>query len=388
MCNVCCKEFKGWCRSFTRTEVALAALEMALLVIFIAFLTFLILHLLACAGGDEFDDILVTKPTTVQITAITSINVTPTQTTTAHTTLDPMVECTWKPSEKTEASVRYYENGQTKTAILKHEPTPNASTASQKIEIDDQADGTIADETKRGFLLALVKMKMPNDVIFGCVLTIISQHCALTAASCVESIEEVDAVDSFVMIEGYGDRRAGRTHAVSDVLIHPEYLGTEKNFDVAVLKSEDTLIKTGQPLVTLPKMLDALLVTIGEPFSLLGYGRFRRVEGETMRAVHEVRVRALPSVQCARTWAPRHLSRGVALKPAACALPPLCAGTLGGGAASDSAPCGYCAGTPLLRGRMLLGTMSFVPCGDPCEPAFYVNLAVVADWLQSVLSEQ
>lgn len=108
------------------------------------------------------------------------------------------------------------------------------------------------------------------------------------------------------------------------------------------------------------------------------------------RALREVHVYALPARQCpaasADVWALRHLMRGrpAGQQPrgAAAAAGPLCAGVL----YARGAPCVYCAGTPLLRGALLVGLMSDgQQCAVACEPAVYVNMAAVRDWLHALL---
>lgn len=104
---------------------------------------------------------------------------------------------------------------------------------------------------------------------------------------------------------------------------------------------------------------------------------------------------ALPARQCpaagADVWALRHLQRGrpegqgPSPRGAAAAAGPLCAGVL----YARGAPCVYCAGTPLLRAATLLGLMSDGPqCAVACEPALYVNVAAVRDWLLALLSPE
>ncbi|CAK1599262.1 unnamed protein product [Parnassius mnemosyne] len=378
MCNVCCKEFKGWCKSFTKTEIALSLLQATLLVIFISFLIFLILHFIACLNNEVTINSNITEKNTSKSTATTVIS-----------TLDPAIECTWKPSEKTKASAHYYEKDYTPVSISNYEETTsvdsnmNSNTSTTGINNDSKSEefshDKIADNVKKGFLLALVKIQSLQDVTFGCVLTIISEYWTLTAASCIESIEEVDALDSFVMLEEYGEKNLGKTHTVSDVLIHPEYQGTNKNYDIVALKSEDKLLKKGQPVVKLPTMLEFLMVTIGEQLSLLGYEKF---SGEESGGAGSVRVRRVASAQCGQ-WALRHLVRPAPAPAASCGAAPLCVRGAGGAGAAPAA-C-YCAGALLLRADTALGVQAG-PCVG-CEPALYVNLAHLADWIHALIAD-
>ncbi|XP_045542345.1 CLIP domain-containing serine protease 14D [Papilio machaon] len=378
MCNECWKEFKGWLRSFTRTECALVALQLLLLVLFIAFLTFLILHLLACSAAEPFYVIEATKTPHEPFKTSSQTNSTlPTISisSTNHTTLSPDIECTWRPSMKTDSAVHYYDNGQVSSSVV----TNNRAMPTWTPE---PADGDLTDDVDKVYLLALGKVNIPQDIVFGCVLTIISEYCTLTAASCIESIEEVDSVDTFVIIERYGDGHIGQMHTVSDVLIHPEYQGINKRYDVAVLKSEDSLIKYGHVAVTLPSMLDALMITIGVEFNLLGYESHRgRASGEAgRRAVRVLAVRTLAGAQCSSGWSPRHLAHGAAVGAGGCGAAPLCAGP-----ARAPPACSHCAGAPLLRGSRLVGVLAAGPCGEACGPALYVNVATVLDWLNSTI---
>lgn len=138
----------------------------------------------------------------------------------------------------------------------------------------DFFNGVEATQEKQ-FILALVRIRPPQDITFGCILTIITEFWVLTSASCIEAIEEVDSLDSFMMMEGYGELREGRMHMVDDVNIHPWYQGVNRSYDLAALRSEDSLIATGASTVILPTMLDYFVVTLGEKLTILGYGKYR-----------------------------------------------------------------------------------------------------------------
>lgn len=112
----------------------------------------------------------------------------------------------------------------------------------------------------------------------------------------------------------------------------------------------------------------------------------------TGRRLRQVATYAVSLAQCGGaggesvdTWAPRHLVGGGALARGACAscgAAALCAGAR----AARAAPCAYCGGTPLLRRALLFGVMSDNPhCGVACEPALYVNVAALRDWIESVV---
>lgn len=101
------------------------------------------------------------------------------------------------------------------------------------------------------------------------------------------------------------------------------------------------------------------------------------------RRLRSVAVYSVPRRQCAAArggegtlWSPRHLERGAAS---------LCAGAL----YARGAACNYCAGAPLLRGALLLGVMSDnAQCALSCEPTLYLNIAVVRDWLATVVDDE
>lgn len=270
MCNVCCQEFSGWCKAFTRTERLLTILEVILLVVFIGFLTFFILHFIVCteqkptykyevAGSviQESEDVLSTTP---------------------RQTLGPDVQCTWKPSQKTKATTHYYEYD--KTLI----PTTTLETPVQPMENVDfdsgiaikdkyfmegveESDGEEPEEGFDKFVIALVKIKPLHDITFGCILTIVSEYWTLTAASCIEAIEEVESLDAFVMLE-----RHGAAHGVAEVRLQPRF-AAERRHDLAALRSAHALPPAPRP--RLPALLDYLLLTVGERLTILGYGRFR-----------------------------------------------------------------------------------------------------------------
>lgn len=277
MCNVCCKEFRGWCRSFTRTEALLSFLEAFLLLVFIGFLIFLILHLIVCYKPDNSDGII---PVTQTVTTpyFESEN--------RKQTLSPDVQCTWEPSQKTEATTHYYENAPPGRSTAKMRPNQTASKnkiyAPEIVKHDEitvpvgmeDSDGEEVEQGVDNFLLALVKMHPMRESTFGCVLTAVSQHWALTAASCIEAVEEVDSLDAFVMLEGYSTD-AGVKHAVADVRVHPEYVRAGHSRDLAALRSEDALAAGPLGMLRLPTALDHLFITIGERLTVIGYGKFR-----------------------------------------------------------------------------------------------------------------
>ncbi|CAG5034742.1 unnamed protein product [Parnassius apollo] len=358
------------------------------------------MHLIACRNNEDVNTNDVTK-TNSEVTVKNKITSKSTAVTSNIYLVDSAIECTWMPSEKTKAATHYYAKDYT-PVVSNYEETSNvdsnmnlntlATSINNDSKSEDLSDDKIADNVKKGFLLALVKIQSLQDVTFGCVLTIISEYWTLTAASCIESIEEVDALDSFVMLEEYGEKNFGKTHTVSDVLIHPEYQGINKNYDITALKSEDKLLKRDQPVVKLPTVLEFLMVTIGEQLSLLGYGKFREGmgSGEESRAAREVHVHRVAGAQCAAA-ALRHLMRPAPAPPPTCAAPPLCARPVHLRApppppALPPAPdaC-YCGGALLLRGTTALGVQAG-PCAG-CEPALYVSLAHIADWIHALIAD-
>lgn len=302
-CDVCCKEFKGWCQSFTKTERALTILEAVLLVVFVVFLIFLILHLLACSTQDTYEypptkipvDTSLSetgKHVTSKIVKTTSAKI---KTTTTRSTIDPGLECSWTPSAKTTALTHYYENSDTQTYTksdvnTKHTKVVTTPTNEKidtnlyektyiqtKSDVEDFESGLSDEEEaetlQNKYVLALVKLRPPQDIVFGCILTMISNYWVLTSASCIEAIEEVDSLDSFVIMEEYGSSSNGKIGSVFDVQIHPFYLGTNKSYDLAALKSESSLVN-GR-VVELPTALDYSVITIGERFNILGFGAYR-----------------------------------------------------------------------------------------------------------------
>ncbi|CAH2068090.1 unnamed protein product, partial [Iphiclides podalirius] len=124
-------------------------------------------------------------------------------------------------------------------------------------------------------------------------------------------------------------------------------------------------------------MLDALVLTIGEQLSLLGYEGFRL-------RVREVVVHTLAGAQCAGSWAPRHLAGGAAVAGGGCGAAPLCVGAPGarGGRCARV----RCAGAPLLLGGVVLGVAGAACGAEPCAPAAGASAAAAADWLRSVLA--
>lgn len=151
------------------------------------------------------------------------------------------------------------------------EPEPTGLDA---LAYDDQSDGEESPPLYKNFVLALVKVKPSGEVQFGCTLTAVTAYWTLTAASCIEAIEEVDSLDTFVMMEGYGEDEPGRAYAVSDVQVHPAYQGANRSHDLAALRSERRLrrVRAGARLPALP---DYYALTAAERFTILGFGSFR-----------------------------------------------------------------------------------------------------------------
>lgn len=314
MGTVCCKEFQGWCKSFTKTEIVLCVLQAIFLAVFLTFLTFLVLHLVVCSKerhncniskqyqtqfsnstdiittednsteveistdymstknvSDEYtvDKIqpLITKDLeTIEVTTVTApIN--------TKTTLDKRIKCTWSPSQKTKAYTHYYENNVIRklvdNAVIEN---PNSRFANNNLQ-QDSPDGKEVNDWRKHFLAALVKIKR-QGITFGCTLTIISEYWTLTAASCIKAIEE-DSLDSFVMMQNLKDQDQD-IHAVVNIIVHPLYQGVNVTYDLAALQSDSHLLKKeGALVVTLPSLIDYFLITIGEALTALGFGKFR-----------------------------------------------------------------------------------------------------------------
>ncbi|XP_053601992.1 trypsin zeta-like [Plodia interpunctella] len=379
MCGRCCRELGRWSRSFTKTETFLTILEAILLILFIAFLTFVVLHFIAC-NKKEIDessylDDEPRSPAPAEGPAPAA----------------PGVKCTWDPKAPTEAVTRYYEDDDAASRALEqqlkgvHLPASTTTLVNFNDILPYLSDG----EDAKGYedhILALVKLRPPQDVTFGCILTIVSDYWAVTAASCIEAIEEVDSLDSFVMMDGYGESRHGRTHAVADVLIHPWYQGSNKSYDFVALKSEDRLVRGSKSAVEFSSLLDHFFTPIGEKLEILGFGGYRAIEsGPSGRSLRRVSNYLVSPKQCgaAERWAPRHLLRPHAAPQGSCGTRLLCAGAV----SARGAACNYCAGTPLLRAHSLHGIMSDnAACGAACEPALFVNVALLRPWLDALLA--
>lgn len=282
MCNECCKEFIGWCRSFTRVERALALLEAVLLVLLFGLLIFLILHMIVCSTPHIADDTVSTSTTDTAPTTKSDNN---------HTTKQPNIKCSWEPGVKTKAVTHYYDtnaNEKTEDTVQTTPILPDLYDSEEaeflagkkvinpdKFEQSDMSDGEEVSDGRRSFVIALVKMKPPTDITFGCILTVISEYWVVTAASCIEAIEELDSLDSFVMMEEYGSDNNGQLHTISDLQVHPFYQETNKSYDVAALRSEDSLLRRDKRPVTMVTATEDALLAIGERLHLLGYGAFR-----------------------------------------------------------------------------------------------------------------
>ncbi|KAJ2946780.1 hypothetical protein O0L34_g12844 [Tuta absoluta] len=412
MCNDCWKEFKGWCKSFTRTEVLLGILEAILLILFLLFLIFLIMHLIVCASWVTKSDPTCPATTTIPDKVFSSVapndsqlvnDNQPTNTkepVTNPSTLGPEIKCTWEPSKKTEAAVHYYEDQTTssplivKLALTKKITVKdgtvvlNADSTLDKYAFDEQSDGEEPGEQYKSSVLAVVKLHPPSDVTFGCIVAVISEHWTLTAASCVDAVEEIDSLDNFVLMERYGEARRGRTHTIADVQIHPLYQGANHSYDVAALRSETSLRPA--TAFALPSIIDYCLVTVGERFSILGFGNFRTIDpSNAQRPVRSVDVYTVPSPLCRveseERWSVRHLSRGRAEHHGApgCGAGALCAAVRYG----RGLACTFCGGTPLVRRGVVMGVMgNSRGCAVACEPSLYVSVALVRDWLDMLLS--
>lgn len=233
---------------------------------------------------------------------------------TSSTFMTTDLECSWHPSKKTIAPTHYYFKNRlsTEPLFLKRKQTSkegakpvkmdgrddtimdydnmDTSQANEKsldelrkepepagldaLAYDDQSDGEESVPLYKSFVLALVKVKPSGEVQFGCTLTAVTAYWTLTAASCIESIEEVDSLDAFVMMEGYGEHEPGRTYAVSDVQVHPTYQGANRSHDLAALRSEERLRRVAAG-ARLPSLVDYYAVTAAERLTALGFGSFR-----------------------------------------------------------------------------------------------------------------
>ncbi|XP_049698765.2 uncharacterized protein LOC110383099 [Helicoverpa armigera] len=418
MCYVCCKELKGWCNSFTRAEGLLSLLEAIFLVVFFSFFIFLILHFVACPTypeGITEEHPKITEATTSTIVVVTTASYPPitgaftgaessssTGSTGSTSTLPPDVECTWEASRQTSAGTHYYLTTEPRSS-RRQTDTPSTryvededitaetldifnSTLKPPHDYDDDqfvepVDGEPADDTYKSQVVALVKLKPLGDVTFGCILTKVTKFWTLTAASCIESIEEVDSLDSFVMIEQFGEAAASRPRGVADVRVHPQFraAGRSREHDLAALRAHRALRAGAAP--RLPALPDYFLVAIGERFHILGYGGFRSSAGDrAARRLRQAAVFALAGGACGAAGA-RHLAGAGAARHGACGAAALCAGLRW----ARGAGCGYCAGTPLLRAGKLFGVMSDAGgCGVTCEPQLYVNMATLRDWIDAV----
>ncbi|XP_037964483.2 trypsin 3A1-like [Plutella xylostella] len=371
MSNVYWKEFKGWLQAFTNTEKALSLLFFVLLVVFLVLLVFVIVHLSICPEKLETEEFSsTTESTTGTISeatvdketegqqhsspttpwSVTPDNDTDVATAATDVTIGPGDTCTW--GRRTSTATRYLE------------------------EAAGAAPGAGAGELAR-YTLALVQLRPRRGGTFGCTATAVAPRWALTAASCLHAIQEEDSLDGLVL---RGAWRGAWGAGVAAVRVHPQYHGSVQARDAAALRAAAPLLPPGAPPVPRASLLDYLLVTIGERFTLLGYGKFRSVDRGAAGRVLRATVYSVPAAQCA---APRDER---AREPRD--LPPLGAGALCAAPGGPRAACRHCAGSPLYRGRVLYGFMGHNPrCGVSCGPALFVNIAAIQHWLDELEAE-
>ncbi|CAG9133687.1 unnamed protein product [Plutella xylostella] len=373
MSNVYWKEFKGWLQAFTNTEKALSLLFFVLLVVFLVLLVFVIVHLSICPELEIEEFSKTTESTTSTISeatvdketegqqhsspttpwSVTPDNDTDVATAATDVTIGPGDTCTW--GRRTSTATRYLEEAAG--------ATPGA--------------GAGADELAR-YTLALVQLRPRRGGTFGCTATAVAARWALTAASCLHAIQEEDSLDGLVL---RGAWRGAWGAGVAAVRVHPQYHGSVRARDAAALRAAAPLLPPGAPPVPRASLLDYLLVTIGERFTLLGYGKFRSVGPGAAGRVLRATVYSVPLAQCA---APRGEAR--AREPRD--VPPLGAGALCAAPGGPRAACRHCAGSPLYRGRVLYGFMGHNPrCGVSCGPALFVNIAAIQGWLDELQAE-
>ncbi|XP_063372564.1 transmembrane protease serine 9-like [Cydia amplana] len=383
-CQKCWEEFKGWLKAFTPVETFLTVLEALLLAVLIVFIVFLVLHFLSCRGELESRQSSTLDPAFHITTGAPRFS---TRSVTAGSHNDTTGRktrptCTYtKEPKSTLATTSANETSASSSPYLTDVPTYATPTHPDQI-VPIESDGELAVEDERSHVMALVKIK-PSGVTFGCILTVVAERWVLTAASCLDSIEEVDSLDNFVIMENYDALNKGRSHAVSDVRVHPLYEGGNKSYDLALLRSEDGL---GRPPVKMASLLDYFKLPMGEAGNILGFGRFRTIDQSAPQQVHSAVVHILPSSHCTPPESltlERHL---IPLEPVArgrCGLAPLCLGVLH----ARGAPCNFCAGAPLLRAGALLGVMADNgQCGAACEPALYANVAAQQQWIHASIS--
>ncbi|XP_061718177.1 trypsin 3A1-like [Cydia pomonella] len=381
-CQKCWEEFKGWLKAFTPVETFLTILEALLLVILIVFIIFLILHFLSCRGELESQASTSTAATAFHISTVTPRYSTRRLTAISRDTTGRKTRptCTYtKEQNSTLATPSTNEITASSSPYTTDVPTYETPTHPDQI-VPIQSDGELAVEDERRHVMALVKIK-PSGVTFGCILTVVAERWVVTAASCLDSIEEVDSLDNFVIMDNYDALNKGLSHAVSDVRVHPLYEGGNKSYDLALLQSEDGL---GRPPVKMASLLDYFKLPMGEAVNILGFGRFRTIDQSVPQQVHFAVVHILPSTHCLPPDSlERHL---IPLEPVAhgrCGLAPLCIGVLH----ARGSPCNYCAGAPLLRAGTLLGIMADnEQCGAACEPALYANVAAQQQWIHTSAS--
>lgn len=332
MSNACCNEFTKWIKSFTKTERALTVAEAMLLVALIALLVLLILHLVVCSRPYYWADDFQTATTKITTDEDQEEGIGSSATESEQSkiynksgsvngsTTKPDVKCSWTPSVKTTAEIHYYEDGLTKGStsfkedksthnsfeklkvdesigtemteagatidistetLFSNESIDNQTTFTfldgfEEMVLDELADGEVVENEYDRHIVALVKLKPPKDTIFGCILTIVSEYWTVTAASCIEAIEEIDSLDSFVIMKHYGTDRKEPLQAVDDVQIHPLYEGKNLTYDLAALKSGGSLTASGvRAPAEFASFLDFALLTLAEKFIILGYGAFR-----------------------------------------------------------------------------------------------------------------
>lgn len=218
-----------------------------------------------------------------------------------------------------------------------------------------------------------------NGYEFDCGGTLISKNYVLTAAHCVNTLDEIQPsiVRAGVINIGDNSWNSETDYRIADIINHPKYTRIEKYHDLALLRLERD--------VRISSKLYPVCIETGEipprsPLTVTGWGKNSNTRNTRSEKLLKTDVIPVPSDKCSESYTNmRKLPQGI-VNGQICAGDPegkhdTCRGDSGG-------PLQLAASDNLYR---LVGVTSFGRgCGSPI-PGVYTRVSNYLDWIESVV---
>ncbi|KAF2906090.1 hypothetical protein ILUMI_00089 [Ignelater luminosus] len=212
-----------------------------------------------------------------------------------------------------------------------------------------------------------------DEVKLQCGASIISAYWVISAAHCIEIIEDAQLETKNVnIVAGHREWKKGRRHRVVKMIMN-------KYFDSYTMANDSSLIKVRLPFdlkteIPIPLAKSDDLYNVNSSAVVLGWGRNATTSEIVQDILFSVDVLLFDTEYCLNLYGKESITDDM-----------FCAGSYTGG--KDA--CQFDSGGPIMKNNILIGITSWGgDCGEKTQPGVYIKISYFIPWLRKMEKQE